>query len=161
MDWKELFKMQAQLDTYIVEKRGLQGQSFFEEKMLALLVELGELANETRCFKYWSNKSASDKSVIIEEYVDNVHFLLSLGLENGYEFDRLNIEPTKLSATEQFNLVFSCAMNFYKTQKEDDYYAVFKEFLQLASLLGFSESDLITAYHEKNKVNYERQETGY
>jgi len=42
-----------------------------------------------------------------------------------------------------------------------DYHKVFKEFLQLASLLGFSESELITAYHEKNKVNYERQQTGY
>lgn len=161
MDWKELFKMQEQLDTYILSNHQLEGQSFFEEKILALLVELGELANETRCFKYWSHKLASNKAVIIEEYVDNIHFLLSLGLEKGYDFKQLEVGTTDLTVTEQFNLVFSCAMTFYKTQLETDYQKVFKEFLQLASLLGFSESELITAYHEKNKVNYERQQTGY
>src|SRR5688500_20051556 len=53
----------------------------FREKCLALLVELGELANETRCFKFRSKKPRNDDSVLLEEYVDNRHFRLSLGLE--------------------------------------------------------------------------------
>ncbi len=45
---------------------------------LALTIELAELANETRCFKYWSSKGPSEREVILEEFVDSIHFLLSL-----------------------------------------------------------------------------------
>jgi dimeric dUTPase (all-alpha-NTP-PPase superfamily) len=50
----------------------------------ALLVELGEFANETRCFKFWSLKPASPKEVVIlDEYADGMHFFLSLGIPLG------------------------------------------------------------------------------
>lgn len=56
LDWGILFSKQEKLDQYIIENHQLHDQDLFEEKMLALLVELGELANETRCFKFWSEK---------------------------------------------------------------------------------------------------------
>ena len=47
---------------------------------MALLVER-ELANETRSFKFWSTKGPSANEIILEEYVDSIHFLLSLLIE--------------------------------------------------------------------------------
>ena len=55
MDITQLFDMQRALDAYIQSNRKEQ-TDVFREKGLALLVELGELANETRCFKFWSKK---------------------------------------------------------------------------------------------------------
>lgn len=80
-----LFKMQKALDSHIESQHGLQNEDLFERKVLALLVEIGELANETRCFKFWSVKPSSERNVILEEFVDGVHFILSLGIECGYD----------------------------------------------------------------------------
>ncbi len=161
MDWDSLFKKQRELDSYIINNRGLHTKNVFEEKMLALLVELGELANETRCFKFWSLKDKSDKATILEEYVDNIHFLLSIGLEKGYTFSDIDVAETAVAETKGFNQVFSACLAFYQEQTRERYMAMFSEYLGLARMLGFSETDIIQAYQEKNEVNYERQQSGY
>ncbi|WP_345840755.1 dUTP diphosphatase [Bacillus sp. P14.5] len=63
MNINELFQMQKALDTYIEKEHGLEEADLFQEKTMALLVEVGELANETRCFKFWSKKPASEKTL--------------------------------------------------------------------------------------------------
>src|SRR5699024_5425058 len=131
------------------------------EKFLALLVELGELANETRCFKFWSTKGKSDRAVILEEYVDNIHFVLSIGLEKGYVFSEIDSSITYLQEREEFNHLYSICLALYQKQSEENYVELFKEYLRLGKLLGFSEEEIMKAYHEKNEVNYERQQTGY
>ena len=161
MEWDTLFSMQKDLDEYISNNHELNGQDLFEEKFLALLVELGELANETRCFKFWSVKDKSDMAVILEEYVDNIHFLLSIGLENGYEFSHIRFSTTYLNETRQFNYVFQKCLQFYQNQSEENYLSLFQEYLHLAGILGFTEKDILEAYHQKNEVNYKRQEKGY
>src|SRR5690625_569664 len=153
--------MQKDLDTYIAQNHDLKGQDLFEERFLALLVELGELANETRVFKFWSTKDKSDDAIILEEYVDNIHFLLSIGLHKGYEFSQIDFSITYFNETKQFNHVFEKCIQFYQKQTKENYLSMFKEYLRLAKLLGFSETEIKKAYHKKNEVNYERQEKGY
>lgn len=55
MNLQPLFEKQRQLDQYIIKKKGLEGQDLLPNKILALQVELGELANEWRGFKHWSD----------------------------------------------------------------------------------------------------------
>src|SRR3954469_23285631 len=107
MQLETLFEMQAGLDRYIEENHQLENEDLFNRKVLALLVEIGELANETRCFKFWSVKPPSDKQVILEEFVDGVHFILSLGIECDFHKETLLIKnnPTTLSVTDQFLLI--------------------------------------------------------
>ncbi|WP_174613998.1 dUTP diphosphatase [Virgibacillus ihumii] len=162
MNWSELYSMQRKLDNYIEAQHDLSGRDIFKEKSLALLVELGELANETRCFKFWSTKSRNDKSVILEEYVDGVHFLLSLGLEKGFEYrGGNNLAACAANETDQFNRVFSASIEFREYPTEVNYKALFEYFVQLGELLGFEEKAIQKAYLEKNEINYERQDQGY
>jgi dimeric dUTPase (all-alpha-NTP-PPase superfamily) len=161
LNWDKLFAMQFDLDEYIKKNHQLENDTFFEEKFLALLVELGELANETRCFKYWSMKKSSDREIVLEEYVDNIHFILSLGIEKQYQFSNVTVKPSNLTKTKQFNKVFLKAIQFYETQTEENYIQMVESYLQLANLLGFTENDIFAAYIEKNEVNYERQKSGY
>jgi dimeric dUTPase (all-alpha-NTP-PPase superfamily) len=153
--------MQKELDTYITNHHQLADENLFEEKVLALLVELGELANETRCFKFWSTKAKSNKDVILEEYVDNIHFLLSIGLEKGYAFAQITTPNNQLDGTKTFNDVFKKVLHFYEKQTEKAYVHMFQAYVSLAQLLGFTEADIMKAYHEKNEVNYARQQNGY
>lgn len=161
MDWKLLFKKQVKLDKYISNNHDLTDSDLFDQKILALLVELGELANETRCFKFWSNKKRNDDAVIIEEYVDNIHFLLSLGLDKGHEFEEIDYDKTNVDETTQFSLSFEYATLFKQSPTNANYLKLFRAYLQLADVLGFSNEEIMKAYDAKNEVNFARQDQGY
>ncbi len=65
MNLNPLFTKQKQLDDRINKEKGLQGQDLLDKKILALQVELGELANEWRGFKFWS-KNQEPSGVIYQ-----------------------------------------------------------------------------------------------
>lgn len=162
MNFEKLYAMQNGLDRHIEEKHKLTEESLFERKVLALLVELGELANETRCFKFWSSKPASDKQIILEEFVDGVHFILSLGIECGFQFsEELSEEIPVRSVSEQFLEIYGAVQQFQVSKSEKEYIALFQQYLLLANMLGFSVKEIEQAYFQKNEVNYERQQKGY
>ncbi|KPH73919.1 MULTISPECIES: dUTP diphosphatase [Bacillaceae] len=161
MNWEELYSMQQSLDNHIESNHQLKNQDLFQEKYLALLVELGELANETRCFKFWSNKPRNKNNIILEEYVDGLHFILSLGLEKAYRYSSRKLDELTRTETEQFNKVFESCTDFYKNVSKENYDRLFVDFLQLGEILGFSEADIQYAYYKKNEINYERQNKGY
>lgn len=162
MELQKLVEMQRQLDQYIEEKRGIE-EDVFDRKVIALLVELGELANETRSFKFWSDKGPSDKATIVEEYVDSIHFLLSIGIEKGLD-TQLTTWPEGDRA-EDLNSAFLQAyeriLNFQHQSNFSNYSAIWESYAEIASLLGFTTEDVVNAYHAKNEINYTRQQTGY
>ena len=163
MNVTKLFEMQKGLDQHIEEQHQLTDTDLFDRKVLALLVELGELANETRCFKFWSLKGPSASQVILEEFVDGIHFILSLGLECGYE-DKFELSPytgEKVDLTTQFITIYKVVGEFQTSPSLEAFQALFQAYLHLAALLGFSNSDIEQAYIEKNEVNYQRQQQGY
>jgi len=157
----ELFKLQMELDKKIVEQHSLQNRSLVSEKILALQVELGELANETRCFKYWSTKKPSEKNVILEEYVDCIHFLLSIGLEYDFTDTLVESVPTDTRLTDQFISIYIDLNDFIICSSKDHYSTLFEDFLSLGSSIGFSEEDIMEHYLIKNNINHERQASGY
>ncbi|MFK9091229.1 dUTP diphosphatase [Bacillus salipaludis] len=163
MQLEKLFQMQKALDTHIEEKHQLQNEDLFDRKVLALLVEIGELANETRCFKFWSVKPSSAKEVILEEFVDGVHFILSLGIECGFDQKPVVLEArdSALNATEQFLSVYEWITIFQKSRSLEDYKRIVESYFQLASLLGFKNEEIEQAYFDKNEVNYQRQQNNY
>jgi dimeric dUTPase (all-alpha-NTP-PPase superfamily) len=56
MNLSKLFELQRQLDARIEKEHPRKpGEDRLAKKILALQVELGELANEARFFKYWSH----------------------------------------------------------------------------------------------------------
>lgn len=163
MKLDQLFKMQSALDQYIEENHQLQEEDLFEQKVLALLVEIGELANETRCFKFWSLKPASEKQIILEEFVDGIHFILSLGLECGFDhrLDAVEQKVSEITVSEQFLKIYEKVSEFRKTKSFPDYVTVIELYLQLAVQLGITDEEMERAYIQKNEVNYKRQENNY
>lgn len=164
MDTAKLFEMQAALDRYIESGHDLGNEDLVDRKILALLVELGELANETRCFKFWSLKGPSALETILEEYVDGFHFILSLGNEGGFQETVLSMSlngSSKTDVTAQFLTLYEVITAYRIRQTPETYEKLFTEYLNLGELLGFTANDVETAYFEKNQVNYERQKKGY
>ena len=194
MNLSKLFSMQKELDDYIIEKKGLQGVDLLPQKILALQVELGECAQEWRGFKFWSErqtptqpecnfKSNADgsslewkeeygyiKHPLLEEYVDCLHFILSIGLTIEPNITEEWDLPRELKAeysqtpTESFNMLFG-AFNGIENRDELDKYEcyiwVLEIFEELGRLLGFTWNQIESAYTEKWNINKKRQESGY
>lgn len=166
MELQKLFEKQAELDSYIEEKRGVKGKEVFEEKLLAFAVEAGELANEVRSFKFWSSKPPSESSVILEEYVDGLHFLLSIGntLEQEPNSDTVDTdkrESSKQEVTAAFLEIFGTVSLLRIEPSSESFGALFSAYVDLAGLLGYTWEDVLNAYEIKNKENYSRQDNGY
>lgn len=167
MDVEALYKIQHALDQKITEKHRLHGMKLIDKKILALQVELGELANETRCFKFWSVKSASARPVILEEYVDALHFVLSIGLEAGFQHKVIltwgDFEESggEQELTAAFLKAYDQIATFARQLDLAAYLDMFKAILSLGHALGFSWPEIKQAYLQKNEVNHLRQEHGY
>jgi dimeric dUTPase (all-alpha-NTP-PPase superfamily) len=158
----KLYIMQRELDAHIQDNHQLHQVNLIEKKILALLVEIGELANETRCFKFWSLKPPASQEKILEEFVDGVHFILSLGIECEFEKNELAFENTSSeSLIEQFLTVYAAVNEFRVYQTFGNFKRLFSEYISLANLLGFNSFEIEQAYIQKNEVNYERQQNGY
>ncbi|HEY8891679.1 MAG TPA: dUTP diphosphatase [Clostridium sp.] len=161
MNLHKLFQMQDALDHRIQSEHQLEGVPLLNKKILALQVELGELANETRCFKFWSTKKPSANDVILEEYVDCLHFILSLGLEKSFDNITLNIQNNNKELSQQFLNLYVNVADFITSSSIDTYLNIFNNFLVLGNSLGFSDEEIENAYLYKNKINHERQDNGY
>lgn len=161
LNWSTLFSMQKKLDDYIEKNNSLENLDLFEEKILALIVELGELANETRSFKFWSQRKDLQEELILEEYVDGIHFILSLGLEKGYDFTEEPFSSDNQNLNKQFLLLYDLIIQFKKFPRKDHYKHLFNHYLHLGKLLNISSKQLKDAYIKKNEVNFKRQDEGY
>jgi dimeric dUTPase (all-alpha-NTP-PPase superfamily) len=173
MNLKHLFELQAKLDERIYKEHPVQeGEDRLAKKILALKVELGELANELpEVFKFWSNKKNNYEKAL-EELVDCLHFILSIGLELGMDeiADELDLKKFDFLTS---NTILSCFIglsydiaDFYYQRENDDmvpylYEHILLEFAKLGKMLGFTWDEIEQGYLSKNKINHERQESGY
>ena len=161
MDLTDLFKKQAELDETIAKNHNVTYASTRSRRIMALIVEIGELANATRCFKYWSNKGSEDKEIVLDEYADGLHFFLSLGVDIKTSKTSYNRTKHLEDLTAQFHEIYHRIDIFNKKQDEASYIKAFQSFLNLLPLLGYRWKDLQKAYYKKLGVNYVRQETNY
>lgn len=164
MNYRLLFDMQDDLDAKINEVRKLSGHDVIQERILALLVEIGEFANETRCFKFWSRKPPSEKKVILFEFVDCMHFLLSVGNYSGFTFKNINPSfspPQEGTITELFIEFFHSVVRFRNEPRPTNYLIMWDYFMSIGKNLEFTEKEMFQAYMEKNQINHDRQASGY
>lgn len=162
IDLAILYAAQKKLDALINSKHHLTYSETLEERKLAFLVELSELANATRTFKYWSQKGSEDRLRLLDEYADGLHFLLSLGLATGIVVDKISyIKSDDSKLTTHFLNVYQLFVEFMITNDQRAYLASFRSFLNLGDALGFSHEDIIAAYQNKLSINYTRQENNY
>lgn len=214
MNLQKLFEAQAELDAFIEQQHPTQeGENRLEKKILALLVELSECAQESRCFKFWSNRQTPNelewinedcksckgtgidvegvalgnpypciecqgesfvayaKNPLLEEYVDVLHFSLSIGNDVFGELSDENIKEIledsrktdeASSVTTTFIILNSCATVLAEYEFEYvDYRNFMTILLNLGLLLGFTEEQIEEAYWKKYEINKQRQRDGY
>ncbi len=157
----ELFSLKEALDKDIQKLHNCTYEDTHYKRVLALLVELGEFANETRCFKFWSTKGPSEKSIILDEYADGMHFFLSLGVPLGVEKYTHKFKDDEKELTIQILKTYHLVNDLLINYDAQHYAVAFSSFLNILPLLGYDGDDAIKAYKAKLQVNYKRQENHY
>ena len=161
IDLIKLYIKQAELDQRIADNHHVSYETTRERRILALLVEIGEFANATRCFKYWSNKPSEAQDIVLDEYVDGLHFFLSLGIDIGVSRKTYNHTKHADNLTEQVLKVYELIAQFYKKQDEKSYIKAFQAFINITPLLKVRWSTIERAYFKKLGENYNRQDNNY
>ncbi len=157
----DLYKKQRELDEEIAKNHDVTYQSTRNKRTLALLVELGEFANATRTFKYWSNKGPESKERVLDEFADGLHFILSLGIDQGFEVDSIDVEDDDSSLTDTLLRTYELTSKFYSFQTQSNYLLVFVSYLKCLFKIGCTWEEARNAYYLKLKENHVRQETNY
>ena len=153
--------IQNELDTRIFTLHNTSRDATFDARVLALLVELGEFANETRSFKYWSVKKVTDTQAMHEEFSDVMHFVVSLGIDIGYEESRLRLIRSDESLTDQLLKMYEFVHQFSKSKKLEDYHHVIDQMGSLGLAVGLDADTMRQVYLSKNEKNHHRQDTNY
>jgi len=156
-----LFQEQVKLDHHIQEQHQVTYQSTREKRLLALLVEVGEMINETKTFKFWSKKPSADKPIILDEYADGLHFFLSLGIEIGSEKTTYEVKPFPGNLTQATLLVFDRITALKQGWTISLFEQAFQAYVDLVPLLNFTTDEVVGAYFQKLGVNYTRQQNQY
>lgn len=162
---KEMLQMQAKLDEAIMKKYGLK--EIDEEKLsFAILDEVGELTHELKANWCWWKKTQApvDKEKVLGELVDIWHFVLSwqnhfMSGEEGLRKEKVMGENIKQyvwglkNIKKEFVYVLTDLPSFTDSRVE--------ALIAITEYLGFEVEQVYEAYCEKNKVNYQRLESGY
>ena len=162
MNIKKMLYAQKELDDIWMKRANLTEYPL-EMTITAYRVELGELLQEWKQFKFWKiNKGEIDRDKMLEEWADCMHFALSLENYNicpneGY-YDYISkhaeedIEKYLYAENDIYIVLKRCFTDF-------DYIVEYTIILGLK--LGFTMEELEQAYWNKNKINWDRIENNY
>lgn len=161
---KNLQKKQNKLDVFIYESNEIKDVGEIEfEKLTALDIELSELANEIKFFKYWKKDKYIDRAKVIEEACDCFHFILSLANDNEVN---MQVMPYGTFTRDIGTLYRYIKATIWKDiYLDDNWECGLKRILMLLVAmieeLDFTYSDLIREYDRKYEINIKRQKEGY
>lgn len=183
MNINMLFKMQESFDVRILEEKNLTWEETFQSRILAFIDEVAECMKEWQGFKFWKKDNAPktveriatdwddngnatewvvnpNKNPLLEEYVDGLHFAISLCIHTEAE---VNLPVTIFcdDVAEQFLEIYSLAVRLKDKPTAINADILLSHYFGLGEMLGFKLEEIERAYMEKNKVNHDRQDSGY
>lgn len=156
---KELLEMQRVLDDAILTEHGeIYNEEIAENIKIALFVELGEMMNELPTkFKHWKSTAKDNREKALEEYVDALHFALSLF--NHYQMEQAF--DYNASKPKSYQSLYCIIASLITELEYDEASYVLLYLFKIGNYLGFTWEEIYNAYKAKNAVNYERLRNGY
>lgn len=159
---KEMLTMQKELDTKILEAKGLEYNR--TKVAYALIAEIGEMLNEKpSLFKYWKETKEDNYGRFLEELIDVWHFVLSLTTSTTNDYETVShyaliAKPTEVSydlkVTIKELVVWAC-----EPQKDPAKGLIL--FLIMLDQLAVPFDHVEDVYLKKNQINHERLGSGY
>ena len=150
----EVYKKNNILDDIFIDKFSLVDKDMFRKNKIELLVEIGELANETKCFKYWTKKEPN-RELVKEEYADCI--IMTLCLYNYYDMKLDDIEYERINdINDVFAKLYQLASSVYFNDNKEELQKVLFYLINLAELLNITKDEIVEASLKKIELDTKR-----
>lgn len=162
---KEMLQMQAKLDKSIMSAYGLK--KITDDKLaFAILDEVGELTHELKGDWCWWKKTQApvDMGKVLGELVDIWHFVLSWQNNfNGGEEGLLTDDEIMEKVDDNRWSIEAYGKGIVIKLADLSYSPLWKvePLIAITEYLGFTIERVYECYCDKNKINYQRLESGY
>ena len=150
----KLYEENKKLDSYFIKKYDNTEDIILKNK-LELLVELGELANESKCFKYWK-KIEPNRELVLLEYADVLLMILYFFRELNISLDEEYPKENELDLINEFMYLYEKISNFNKQYNKELLKDIFINFIRLGKLLDLTTNEIINSSLNKININKER-----
>ena len=150
MIFDEVYKANKELDKMF--DNAFTDPEMIKKNKLELLVEIGELANETRYFKYWSNKPINMELVkgeFADCFIMTLYFFNIMNISLDEEFKKVE----KYNKVDIFARLYKLASDFYYDDSKDIIKEIFSMIVELGYIIGFTDKDIIDACMTKINKN--------
>ncbi len=158
---KEILELQRELDFNIETKHNINKDDVVNKKKLAFIVELCEMINVNRCFKFWSVKNNYDREKLGDEFVDCLHFILSLSLYYKMEKTEFNILENNYDKDQLTDKILDLIKASTNINDAHDCEVIIIKLFELCKTFDFTWKDIIDFYKKKNDINHQRQKDNY
>ena len=160
--YNDIYRKNKKLYDIFMNKYMDTESSYYEKNCLELIVEIGELANESKCFKYWTVKKP-DKELVLEEFADTL--LMILYMFNTYNVDSVSTIDVDMSLNVlvEFNILIRMCTNLMNKEDINELYLkeIFTRLIHIGKLLGLNDNEIIDACYKKIIKNEERLNSNY
>ena len=108
MEIKSFFEAQKQRNKQLIIDSSLSEYKIWARKYLELHTKISHLADETKCYKYWSGEDFKiDKDALFKKYLDCFATIISIGIDKNYtSVEEISIKPNDYCLSDQFLNLF-------------------------------------------------------
>jgi dimeric dUTPase (all-alpha-NTP-PPase superfamily) len=161
---KKVIAFKVEFGEFLNEHKGFKFWKKNPQPRTEVLIECESCGGSGRDYSGYCGSChggyVGSRNPMLEEYVDGIHFILSIGLERKYSkfihalFEMPKDVPSSIHDLSEdiFNNPINSAGKWLK---------LLEDYLMMGYKLGFTDKQVRDAYVEKNKVNHVRQATGY
>ena len=149
----DVYKSNCELDEIFIQKYS-SDKDMYKKNKLELLVEIGEFANETKCFKYWSKKEAN-KELVLEEYADCLIMTLCLYHYFNMELDDLEYERMN-DINDNIAYLYKLASSLYFNDDQNVLKEILFNLINVSELLKLNKDEIVEACLLKINKDKER-----
>ena len=161
LDLENIYKETKYLDELFLQQYDIKSPEIIQKYKLELLVEFGELANETRCFKFWSKRQKGEKEKILEEYIDCLFMILYFCNINNVELNECFELPEKTDLVDAFLKLYEYGLFLNNQMNKDIVKKLLVQILYISELLEFDLIDLEEETKKKSLIIQQRLKSDY
>lgn len=137
----EIYKKNKELDSLFLSIYGGKIDDILLKNMLELLVEIGELANEVKSFKYWKEVNV-DKNKVIHEFTDALLMILFFANTLDMTLNEDAIMPVELDVNKQLIYLFQLGAELPENYNKAKVSELLLNLIHLKDLLDLKDDEV-------------------
>ena len=159
--FENIYRETKYLDDLFLQQYAIKSPDIIRKYKLELLVEFGELANETRCFKFWSKKQKGEKEKVLEEYIDCLFMILYFCNINAVLLNENFELPEKTDLIGAFLKLYEYGLCLHKHMDKDIVKKLLVQIVYISELLDFDLTDIESSATRKSLIIQKRLKSDY